>query len=136
MEFKDRLVQLRKSTKLYQADMAKKIGVARATYGAYEQGTRQPDFDTLKKIADYFGVSTDYLLGHSVEDKNITMIAGETVDLSRFDERQLKILEWAWERKGLSAINDINDLEKKLEEMSLIYDFIEKNNKDKDSKKS
>lgn len=65
MEFKDRLTNLRKKTKLYQVDMAKKIGVARATYGAYEQGTRQPDFETLQTIADFFDVSTDYLLGRT-----------------------------------------------------------------------
>lgn len=125
MEFKDRLVQLRKGTKLYQADMAKKIGVARATYGAYEQGTRQPDFETLKKIADHFGVSTDFLLGHTVEDKSITMIAGVKVDLSKLDERQLKILDWAWERKGLSAIEKMEDLEEELEKLSIIYDYLE-----------
>lgn len=125
MEFKDKLVQLRKGTKLYQTDMAKKIGVARATYGAYEQGTRQPDFDTLKKIADFFGVSTDYLLGHSVEDKNISMIAGVKVDLTQLDSRQLKILQWAWERKGLSAIEEMDELEKELEKLSTIYDYLE-----------
>lgn len=65
MEFKDRLTNLRKKSKLYQVDMAKKIGVARATYGAYEQGTRQPDFETLQTIADFFEVSTDYLLGRT-----------------------------------------------------------------------
>lgn len=65
MEFNKRLIELRKSKGLYQADVAKKIGVARATYGAYEQGNRQPDFDTLQSIANFFGVTTDYLLGRS-----------------------------------------------------------------------
>lgn len=65
MDFGTRLTALRKQKKLLQADLANKIGIARATYGAYEQGTRQPDFDTLEKIADFFEVSTDYLLGRS-----------------------------------------------------------------------
>ena len=65
MDFGTRLTALRKQKKLLQADLANKIGIARATYGAYEQGTRQPDFDTLEKIADFFEVSTDYLLGRT-----------------------------------------------------------------------
>lgn len=65
MEFNKRLIELRKSKGLYQADVAKHVGVARATYGAYEQGNRQPDFDTLQSIANFFEVSTDYLLGRT-----------------------------------------------------------------------
>ncbi|MEY9980436.1 helix-turn-helix domain-containing protein [Lysinibacillus sp. RC79] len=65
MNFGTRLTALRKGKKLLQADIASKLGIARATYGAYEQGTRQPDFETLEKIADYFEVSTDYLLGRT-----------------------------------------------------------------------
>lgn len=69
MEFKHRLIKLRKQKNLYQADLAKKLGMARATYAAYEQGTRQPDFETLKRIAEYFGVTTDYLLGTNQPDQ-------------------------------------------------------------------
>lgn len=65
MDFSTRLTALRKEKKLLQADVANKIGIARATYGAYEQGNRQPDFDTLERIADYFEVSIDYLLGRT-----------------------------------------------------------------------
>lgn len=63
MEFKNRLIELRKNKKWYQTDVAEKIGVARATYGAYEQGNRQPDFETLERLADLYNVSVDYLLG-------------------------------------------------------------------------
>jgi len=38
-----------------------------ARYGRYELGQREPDFATLQSIANYFGVSTDYLLGNSAE---------------------------------------------------------------------
>lgn len=65
MDFSTRLTSLRKDRKLLQADVANKVGIARATYGAYEQGSRQPDFDTLEKLADFFGVSLDYLLGRT-----------------------------------------------------------------------
>src|SRR5690606_21349439 len=93
MKFNDRLVQLRKEKKLLQTDMAKKIGVARATYGAYEQGTRQPDFETLQRIANYFEVSTDFLLGNTVEGKQ--SIYGKEVDTDQLTENQRTVLEWA-----------------------------------------
>lgn len=46
--------------------MAEMLEVARTTYANYEQGTREPDNKTLNKLADYFQVSTDYLLGRDV----------------------------------------------------------------------
>ncbi|AUJ59212.1 MULTISPECIES: helix-turn-helix domain-containing protein [Bacillus amyloliquefaciens group] len=60
--FKDRLIQLRKGKKLTQEQMAEKVGVHRGTYANYERGHRQPDYETLVKIADFFEVSIDYLL--------------------------------------------------------------------------
>lgn len=51
-----------KWTQKYVAD---KIGVARVTYTAYENGTKMPPFDTINNIAELFGVTTDYLMGRS-----------------------------------------------------------------------
>lgn len=80
MEFSTRLTSLRKEKKLLQADVANKVGIARATYGAYEQGSRQPDFDTLEKLADFFGVSLDYLLGRT----NISALTPQEKDEADF----------------------------------------------------
>lgn len=46
-----------------QAYVAQKIGINRQTYCNYENGDRQADYDTLIKMAQYFGVTVDYLLG-------------------------------------------------------------------------
>lgn len=48
-----------------QSDVAKKLGVAKTTYASYEQGRRDPDLATLRKIASLFNVSVDYLLGNT-----------------------------------------------------------------------
>ncbi|MED4885052.1 MULTISPECIES: helix-turn-helix transcriptional regulator [Bacillus] len=61
----ERLIKLRKQKKRTQQDMADYLGITRPAYTAYERGTRQPDYDTLEKLADYFEVSTDYLLGRT-----------------------------------------------------------------------
>lgn len=62
MSFGDRLTNLRKSKKITQQGMADILGIARTTYASYEQGHRQPDYDTLQKIADHFDTSIDFLL--------------------------------------------------------------------------
>lgn len=61
--FAERLVLLRKSKNLSQYKLAQLLNLTRGQIANYEQGKRQPDYDTLKMFADFFGVSTDYLLG-------------------------------------------------------------------------
>ncbi len=66
MEFKERLVYLRKEVfKLTQEDFAKKIGYTRSAISAWEIGRNEPSNEDIVKLADFFGVSTDYLLGKS-----------------------------------------------------------------------
>ncbi|KRL86394.1 hypothetical protein FC50_GL000913 [Lacticaseibacillus pantheris DSM 15945 = JCM 12539 = NBRC 106106] len=61
----ERLRELRNAKHLTQSDVAKRIGITRPAYTAYESGKRQPDYATLKTIASLFDVSTDYLIGNS-----------------------------------------------------------------------
>lgn len=58
-----KLKQLRSEKGLSQKEIAKIIGVSVSAYSNYEQGIREPSYDILIKIAQYFEVSTDYLLG-------------------------------------------------------------------------
>lgn len=62
--FYEKLKELRKSKNVLQKDLATYLGVTDVTYSRYEKGVRQPDFDTLTKLAEYFNVTTDYLLGN------------------------------------------------------------------------
>lgn len=61
-----RLKYLRKSNNKTQQDIADILGITRPAYTAYEQGKRNPDYEILEKIADYYNVSLDYLLGRIV----------------------------------------------------------------------
>lgn len=63
--FHIRLKLLRKLMNLTQPDMALLLNMAPNAYQRYELGTREPKFDILIKMADYFCVSIDYLLGRS-----------------------------------------------------------------------
>ncbi|GAB6171408.1 XRE family transcriptional regulator [Paradesulfitobacterium aromaticivorans] len=56
---------LRAQKDITQETLGKAIGVTTSMIGMYETGARKPSFEVLNKIADYFGVSTDYLLGRN-----------------------------------------------------------------------
>ena len=56
---------LRKERGLTQNQLANELQFTRSTIANYEQGNRLPQIETLSKLADYFGVSIDYLLGRS-----------------------------------------------------------------------
>lgn len=47
-----------------QRQLAQELNMATSTVGNYIRGIREPDFDSLCRFADYFSVSTDFLLGH------------------------------------------------------------------------
>lgn len=68
-----------KQLKLEKGLIANAIGVDKTTYNKYETGKSQPDFDTVQKLADFFGVSVDYLLGRS-DTRNSDIIEGAIKD--------------------------------------------------------
>ena len=61
--FKIRLKKIRESKGLSQKQLAIFLDVSQGAIGNWESGTRMPNLDILGKIADYFDVTTDYLLG-------------------------------------------------------------------------
>ena len=63
--FKERLKQLRKELGLTQEEFAEKIGYTRTAVSAWEIGRNEPSNNDTIKLADFFGVSIDYLLGKS-----------------------------------------------------------------------
>lgn len=66
-----KLKELREKKGLLQKDVANYLKIARNTYSQYEIGAREPDIITLISLADYFGVSIDYLVGRT-DNPNIT----------------------------------------------------------------
>lgn len=61
------LRELRTQKGLTQAELSKALQVSASSIGMYEQGRREPDNETLGRIANFFHVSTDYLLGRTDE---------------------------------------------------------------------
>ena len=46
-----------------QKEVADFLGIERSTYAKYENGSSEPTFDTLRRLAEYFGASSDELMG-------------------------------------------------------------------------
>lgn len=62
-KFNENLKLARERKGLSQKDVAEKIGVAKSTYSLYESGNREPNVQTIKKIADLLKITADELLG-------------------------------------------------------------------------
>ena len=77
-----RLKELRQEAKLSQAELGKIFNKAPSAISMWESGLRQPSVDQTQRIADYFGVSLDYLIGNSQSrfspdsDKKNTVVRG------------------------------------------------------------
>ena len=85
----DTLKNLRKEKKLLQKDIAKLLGISVSTYSNWEQGKFEPDNASLQKLADYFNVSVDYLLGRESDsgiintNANLAPIENDVLTLFR-----------------------------------------------------
>ncbi|MGD6940970.1 helix-turn-helix domain-containing protein [Cytobacillus gottheilii] len=65
---KEQLIKLRKENNKTQEDLAKLLGVTRPAYTAYESGKRNPDYESLIKLSEYYDVSLDFLLTGKVKE--------------------------------------------------------------------
>ncbi|MCL2234808.1 MAG: helix-turn-helix transcriptional regulator [Firmicutes bacterium] len=59
----ERLKEIREEKGFSQEQVAKVIGIRQQTISQYEKGITEPDIQTLKKLCDFFDVTSDYLLG-------------------------------------------------------------------------
>lgn len=59
----EKIKYLRKSKDITQADLAKAMGLSQQAVARWEVNRSEPDNETMRRLASYFGVSSDYLLG-------------------------------------------------------------------------
>ena len=68
--FKDMLKHLRMREGYSQAELADKLNISKSAISMYEVGKREPDFETLEKIADLFNVDMNFLLGKNTSEND------------------------------------------------------------------
>jgi len=114
-QFKKRFAELRAETGLSQLKLGKLLNLSPATIGYYENGDRVPDIVTAARIADYFSVSVDYLLGLSdIKSTEQDMkIACEVTGLSEEAIKNITFYELC-EYPGEDFLNICNDIPEKI----------------------
>ncbi len=93
--FADRLKEERVQKGLTQTELAKTLYLGQTSVSKYESGKQIPEMPTLQKIADFFGISIDYLLGKTdirnyTEDPNITIALHSDTDYDDLPEEAIK----------------------------------------------
>lgn len=103
MNLAERLRSLRQNRNILQKEVAACLKVSIGTISNYENGVHQPDLNTLGRLADFYGVSTDYLLGRSpypAPSPCIEKTASDRLqeklflEISRLPESNLEALGW------------------------------------------
>ncbi len=95
----DKILRLLRNEKgMSQQELADALGISKSSINMYERGERQPNFEVLEAIADFFNVDIDYLLGRS--NKTTKIINPQTIaahfDGDEYTEEELsKIKEFA-----------------------------------------
>lgn len=124
--FSKRLSELRKKKGFSQYKLADELGFSRGQVANYEQGTREPDYQTLLKIAEFFNVSTDYLLGR--DDNNLADTIAAHIDSNATEEEMEEILAYIEEKRKEYANEeeiDITDIAAKKD--ADVAKFVEEN---------
>lgn len=70
MVFAERLKELRKEAHLTQVELAKQLGIGQSSYADWERGKKNPTQENLMKIAQFFDISLDYLVGNIDEKED------------------------------------------------------------------
>jgi Predicted transcriptional regulators len=86
-----RLTYLRERNNWSKTDVAKRMGFSVQKYANYEYGIRQPDNESLITLADFYGVTVDYLLGRKVKDD---LLVAAHMDDDLTDEQKKEIEEY------------------------------------------
>ena len=108
-----RLRELRKNKRLTMKEFGVKFNLAESTISGYENGTRKPDIDQVKKFADFFEVTTDYILGQTVISNPEVIKEDKAFYMSRIATEFPDIDLMFKDMESLDA-----------EEMKEIYDYI------------
>ncbi|MDI0267804.1 helix-turn-helix transcriptional regulator [Clostridioides difficile] len=105
--FGERLKELRIKFGLKQYELAEILNVSQSTIGMYENDQRTPPAESIIKLAQYFGVTTDYLLGFTTTSYSVNANIPEMPSIVCEDNSIYDIVD---EEKNIESLEDINKL--------------------------
>lgn len=99
MTIAEKIKKMRTEKGMSQADLAKKIGVNTRMISLYESGKSNPSMETARKIADLFGVTTDYLFHEGpvnygsmeIKDKSLIPVFEEIDQMNEKEKEAIKV---------------------------------------------
>lgn len=103
------LRDLRKEKNLTIAKTAESLNMPFETYRSYEAGKNQADYETLVKLADFFGVSVDYLLGReefTPEERAAGAMSKKNVSIIPIEDDMLYVFREIGKQFGIQAQRD------------------------------
>ncbi|MCX7922183.1 MAG: helix-turn-helix domain-containing protein [Clostridia bacterium] len=120
MAFSSMLKQLREERHLSQKEIADYLGITRQAVASYELGKREPDYQILRKLADYFGVSIDYMLGRANCRELNAVTVGRNIELIRGDYTYKELSEDIRAKTGALIFPEMLELYAKGERMPFV----------------
>lgn len=101
-----RIAALRQSRNMSQSDLARQLGVSPSAVGMYEQGRREPPLRVVQDIAEFFGVSLDYLIAGKTETPLESAAVEQLVDqrVQILDSRLAKRPQRPFSRQELAVL--------------------------------
>ena len=120
-----RLKELRKQSELTQAELSEKLKIGRVSVSNYENGDRTPDAELIIRFADFFGVTTDYLLGRSLLVSTKESILYEAVKHFGVETQMRKAIEECGELIVAIAKNDTPNIAEEVADVRIMLDQIE-----------
>lgn len=100
--FGKRLKQLRSNKKMNQDELASIMSISKSSIGMYERNEREPSFDLVKRFAEYFDVSIDYLINGNekiMDDKNLFFFDMEGLSDEEIEDIKNHIEYVKWKAK-------------------------------------
>ena len=97
MSISARIKKRREQLRMTQAQLARVVGVTQTAISQFESGTRKPSFDTLPRLTDALGITSDYLLGGRkaydckdiLADPKVSIILKGFMELSEKDKEEM-----------------------------------------------
>ena len=103
-DFANVLKLLRLEKSLSQQELADRLGISKSSISMYERGERNPDFETLELIADFFNVDVDYLLGRTM--KTTKILNPNSVDSYFLNEDARELAQFMYENPEYKVLFD------------------------------
>ncbi len=124
--FGERLKELRIKFGLKQHELAEILNVSQSTIGMYENDQRTPPAESIVKLAEYFNVTTDYLLGHTKTDYSVNANIPEMPSIVYEDNSNYDIIDKTKHNESefidnLDTFLDSLDINDELKYMTKLY---------------